>query len=112
MFLRNSDAVDADLGMLKRKPRSMAGDNAGTFGTPLAPTPRARRVHGKTMKHLDHLLRELITDENGNSVTEYAMIIAVTVVFVMVGITTVEHPISDFFASAGDLFDVLARDGE
>jgi len=64
------------------------------------------------MKELTRLIRDLVTDEGGNSVAEYAMIIAVTVVFVMVGITTVEHPISEFFEEAGTLFQELARGGE
>jgi Flp pilus assembly pilin Flp len=64
------------------------------------------------MKELHNLFGELASDEGGNSVTEYSMIIAVTVVFVMVGISTVEHPISGFFEKAGLLFDELAEGNE
>jgi len=59
------------------------------------------------MRELTQLIRELAHDENGNSVAEYAMILAVTVVAVAAGLNTVEHPISAFFQEAGDLFDVL-----
>lgn len=64
------------------------------------------------MKEMKHLFRELASDESGNSVTEYAMIIAVTVVSVMVGVSTVEHPINGFFQEAGGLFEQLAQSGE
>jgi Flp pilus assembly pilin Flp len=63
------------------------------------------------MKRLTNILLELAQDENGNSVAEYAMILAVTVVAVAFGINTVEHPITDFFDSAGGLFEGLITDG-
>lgn len=59
------------------------------------------------MKELKYLVRELARDESGASVAEYAMILAVTVVFVAAGVSTIEHPISSFFQEAGNLFDVL-----
>ncbi len=62
------------------------------------------------MQAIHRLVHELIEDENGNSVTEYAMIIAVTVVFVMFGVSNIEHPIDQFFAEAGDLFDELVAE--
>ena len=63
------------------------------------------------MRQLKQLIQELATDESGNSVTEYAMILAVTVVFVAVGVSTVEHPINAFFEEAGTLFQGLAQVG-
>ena len=63
------------------------------------------------MRILKALLLELAADESGNSVPEYAMILAVTVVAVAFGLNAIEHPITDFFDSAGDIFQGLINEG-
>jgi Flp pilus assembly pilin Flp len=64
------------------------------------------------MKKLRQLFRELASDEGGASMAEYAMILAVMVVFVAAGLNTIEHPIDEFFQEAGALFQVLIPGGE
>jgi Flp pilus assembly pilin Flp len=63
------------------------------------------------MKSLKAILLDFARDESGNSVAEYAMILAVTVVAVAFGLNTIEHPITDFFDSAGGLFQGLINEG-
>ena len=63
------------------------------------------------MTILRRLILDLATDESGNSVAEYAMILAVTVVAVAFGLNHIEHPITDFFDRAGGVFEGLVNEG-
>ena len=63
------------------------------------------------MKGLKHLFRELARDESGASMAEYALIVAVTVVFVAASVSTIEHPIDEAFRKAGELIgDLIPAD--
>jgi Flp pilus assembly pilin Flp len=90
--------------MRLRTTSAQACDTSKGIGTRIASIQSTYCVGEKAMKELTNLFRKLASDESGASMAEYAMILAVTVVFVAAGVSTIEHPIDAFFNSAGQLF--------